>query len=85
MSFIGSARRRFLNKEMMEGEAEKSGSDHSEDEEEEADEYDMSMLDTEVPSDEEELAEQLKQVYHDQQALQEKEQIKRLKERFVQV
>ena len=50
-------------------------------------EYDKSMLakDSELPSDEEELAAQLKQAYHDQQALDEKEQIKRLKERFIQV
>lgn len=51
------------------------------------DEYDKSLLakDSELPSDEEELAVQLKQAYHDQQALDEKEQIKRLKERFIQV
>ena len=41
--------------------------------------------DSELPSDEEELAVQLKQAYHDQQALDEKDQIKRLKERFIQV
>ena len=45
----------------------------------------MLAKDSELPSDEEELAAQLKQAYHDQQALDEKEQIKRLKERFIQV
>ena len=51
------------------------------------DEYDTSMLakDSELPSDEEELAAQLKHAYHDQQALDEKQQIIRLKERFIQV
>ena len=51
------------------------------------DEYDRSMMaqDSELPSDEEELAAQLKLAYHDQQALDEKDQIKRLKERFIQV
>ena len=54
---------------------------------EDHDEYDKSMMakDSELPSDEEELAAQLKLAYHDQQALDEKDQIKRLKERFIQV
>ncbi|KAL5272041.1 hypothetical protein ACHWQZ_G000297 [Mnemiopsis leidyi] len=80
-------KRRALYSDLLDDEAEKSGSDHSEDENEDGfDEYDKSLLakDSELPSDEEELAVQLKQAYHDQQALDEKEQIKRLKERFIQ-
>ncbi|XP_063691634.1 claspin-like isoform X2 [Bolinopsis microptera] len=80
-------KRRALYSDLLDNEAEKSGSDHSDDEnEEDHDEYDKSMMakDSELPSDEEELAAQLKLAYHDQQALDEKAQIKRLKERFIQ-
>ena len=50
-------------------------------------EFDTELLaqEDELPSDEEELAVQLKHAYQDQIALDEKAEIKRLKERFVQV